>query len=171
MEPRSSNMSVLAPPVFDEENYQVSVVKMQAYMKGCEHWEPVKEDYEVTPLPNNPTINQIKMNNERTNEKAKAKACLYALISPAIFNRIMAFGSKKLQLKDSESIKEYSDKLIDITNKVRVLGTDLSNTRMVHKILVFVLEKYEATISSLEKTKDLTQLRVVELISSLQAQE
>lgn len=41
----------------------------------------------------------------------------------------------------------------------------------MQKILVSVPKKYEATIASFENTKDLTQLRVVELISALQAQE
>ncbi|KAH1091265.1 hypothetical protein J1N35_018522 [Gossypium stocksii] len=35
------------------------------------------------------------MHKERTTRKAKAKSCLYASVSPAIFNRIMAFGSMK----------------------------------------------------------------------------
>ncbi|XP_016669911.2 uncharacterized protein [Gossypium hirsutum] len=170
-------------------------------MEGCDYWEAIEEDYEVTPLPNNPTMNQIKMHKERTIRKAKARSCLYASVSPAIFNRIMAFGLAKeiwdyfkaeyqgderiksmkvlnlireferLQMKESESIKEYSDKLIDIANKVRACGADLSDSRLVQKILVSVPEKYEATIASFENTKDLTQLKVVELISALQAQE
>ncbi|XP_016716634.1 uncharacterized protein [Gossypium hirsutum] len=198
MESRPSNLSILAPPVFDGENYQAWVVKMQAYIEGCDYWEVVEEDYDVTPLPNNPTMNQIKMHNERTTRKSKEKSYLYASVSPAIFNRIMAFGSAKeiwdylkaeyqgderiksmkvlnlirkferLQMKESESIKEYLDKLIYIANKVRVLGTDLSDSRLVQKILVFVPKKYEATITSFENTKDLTQLRVVEFISTLQ---
>ncbi|XP_016747159.2 uncharacterized protein [Gossypium hirsutum] len=201
MESGSSNLSILAPPVFDGENYQAWAVRMQAYMEGCDYWEVIEEDYEVTPLPKNPTMNQIKMHNERTTRKTKARSCLYASVSPAIFNRIMAFGSTKeiwdylkvdyqgderiksmkvlnlireferLQIKESESIKEYSDKLIDIANKVRVLGADLSDSKLVQKILISVLEKYEATIVSFENTKDLTQLRVVELISALQAKE
>ncbi|KAK5812690.1 uncharacterized protein LOC108468623 [Gossypium arboreum] len=198
MESRPSNLSILAPPVFDGENYQAWVVKMQAYIEGCDYWEVVEEDYDVTPLPNNPTMNQIKIHNERTTRKSKEKSYLYASVSPAIFNRIMAFGSakeiwdylkaeyqgderikcmkvlnlirkfKRLQMKESESIKEYSDKLIYIANKVRVLGTDLSDSRLVQKILVSVPKKYEATITSFENTKDLTQLRVVEFISTLQ---
>ncbi|XP_016667265.1 uncharacterized protein [Gossypium hirsutum] len=86
-----------------------------------------------------------------------------------VLNLIKEF--KRLQMKEFESIKEYSDKLIEIANKVRVLRTNLSDSRLVQKILVSVLEKYEATITSFEKTKDLTQLRVVELISALLAQE
>ncbi|KAK5836245.1 hypothetical protein PVK06_012019 [Gossypium arboreum] len=118
-------------------------------------------------------MNQIKMHKERTTRKAKAKSCLYASVSPAIFNRIMVFGLaneiwdyfkaeyqgderiksmkvlnlirefERLQMKESESIKEYSDKLIDIANKVRVLGTDIFISRLVQKILVPMPEKYE----------------------------
>ncbi|KAG8492161.1 hypothetical protein CXB51_009591 [Gossypium anomalum] len=147
MESGSSNMSVLTPPLFDGENYQAWVVRMQAYIEGCDYWEVVKEDYEVTPVLNNPTMNLIKMHKGRTNGKAKAQACLYALVSLVIFNRIIVFGSVKeiwdyfkaeyqrnervksmkvlnlireferLQMKDFESIKEYLDKLIDISNK------------------------------------------------------
>ncbi|KAH1047408.1 hypothetical protein J1N35_038192 [Gossypium stocksii] len=201
MESGSSNLSALAPPVFDGENYQAWVLRMQAYVEICDYWETIEENHEVTPLPNNPIMNQIKMHNERTNRKAKAKAYLYVAVSLAIFNRIMAFGSvkeiwdylkaeyqrderiksmkvlnlirkfKRLQMKYSKSIKKYSDKRIDISNKVRVLGIDISDSRLVQKIHVSVLKKYEVTIASLENTKDLTQLRVVELISSLQVQE
>ena len=94
-------------------------------------------------------MNQIKIHKDKTTRKAKAKACLYAAVSPAIFSRIMACqsvkaiwdflkaeyqgderikGIKVLNLireferlmKESETIKEYSDKLIGIANKVSV---------------------------------------------------
>ncbi|KAA3467572.1 UBN2 domain-containing protein [Gossypium australe] len=64
-------------------------------LKRIELLHGMNEDYEVTALLNNPTMNQIKRHNERTTGKAKAKACFYASISPTIFNRIMAFGSAK----------------------------------------------------------------------------
>ncbi|XP_017617733.1 kinesin-like protein KIN-7K, chloroplastic [Gossypium arboreum] len=185
MESGSSNLSILAPPVFDGENYQACAVRMQAYMEGCDYWEAIEGDYEVTLLPNNPTVNQIKMHKERTTRKAKnygfgsvkeiwdyLKAEYQGderIKSIKVLNLIREL--ERLQMKESESIKEYSDKLIDIANKVRVLGADLSDSRLVQKILVSVPEKYEATIASFENTKDLTQLRVVELIIALQAQE
>lgn len=69
-------------------------------------------------------------------------------------------------MKDFESIKEYVDKLIEIANKARALGT-----RLIQKILVLVLERYETTIASLENTKDLSQLKMIDLVSALQAEE
>ena len=52
-------------------------------------------------------------------------------------------------MKDSESITEYSDKLIEIPNKARALGIDLSDSRLIQKILVSVPERYKATIAFL----------------------
>ncbi|KAH1123010.1 hypothetical protein J1N35_006170 [Gossypium stocksii] len=97
MELGSSNLSILALLVFDGENYQAWAMRMQAYMKGCDYWEVVEEDYEVTLLLTNLTMNQIKLHKGRTIKKAKAKAnaCFYATISPTIFNRFMVFGSTK----------------------------------------------------------------------------
>ena len=72
-----------------------------------------------------------------------------------------------LQMKDSETIKEYLTKLVDIANKVRMLGTNLSNNRLVQKILVSLSERYEATIASLENTINLSQIKLAELVSAL----
>lgn len=71
-------------------------------------------------------------------------------------------------MKDSYYIKGYLDKLIETTNKVRALGTNLYDNRLVQKIFVSMIERYEATIASLENTKDLSQIKVIELVSALQ---
>ena len=174
---------------------------MQVYMEGCDYWEAAEDDYDVAALPDNPTLNQIRHHKEMKTIKAKAKACLYAAVSPAISSIIMACDSAKkiwdflkaeykgdekiksmkglnlvkefegLQMKEFEIIKEYSTKLVDIANKARMLGTDLSNNRLVQKILVSLPERYEATIASLENTKNLSQIKLVELVSVLQEPE
>ncbi|PKI58594.1 hypothetical protein CRG98_020983 [Punica granatum] len=58
--------------------------------------EAVEEDYEVAPLPNNPTMAEIKLHKEKKTRKAKAKSCLYAAMSPTIFNRIMRLELAKV---------------------------------------------------------------------------
>ncbi|CAL5368182.1 unnamed protein product [Camellia sinensis] len=74
-------------------------------------------------------------------------------------------------MKESETIKEYSEKLYGIVNKVRLLGTDFSDSRIVQKILVTIPEKFEATISSLENSKDMSSITLAKLLNALQAQE
>ena len=80
MEVGSSGFSAIAPPMFDGENYQAWSVRMQAYLEGCDFWEAIEEDYEVAPLLDNATINQIRYHKERVTRKAKAKSCLYAAV-------------------------------------------------------------------------------------------
>ena len=86
-----------------------------------------------------------------------------------VLNLIKEFEMQKM--KESETIKEYSDKLLSIANKVRLLGSEFTNSRIVQKILVIVLENYEASITSLENTKDLSKITLSKVLSALQAQE
>ena len=74
-------------------------------------------------------------------------------------------------MKDSETIKEYFEKLMGIANKVMLLGKDFSDERVVQKILVTLPEKYESKISSLEESKDLSSISLAELVNTLRVQE
>ncbi|KAA8550126.1 hypothetical protein F0562_001810 [Nyssa sinensis] len=197
----SFSFSSIAPPVFDGENYQIWAVRMETYLDAMDLWEAVEEDYEVLPLPDNPTMAQIKNHKDRKTRKSKTKACLFVAVSSTIFTRVMSLKSAKAiwdylkteyegnerikgmqvlnlirdfelqKMKESETIKEYSDKLQSIANKVRLLGSDLHDSGIVEKILVTVPEKFEATITTLENTKDLSKITLAELLNALQAQE
>ena len=69
-------------------------------------------------------------------------------------------------MKESEFVKEYFDRLLSIANKVRLLGSVLNDSR-----IVTVPERFEATITTLENTKDLSKISLAELLNALQAQE
>ena len=86
-----------------------------------------------------------------------------------VLNLIRDFELQKM--KESESVKEYSDRLLSIANKVRLLGSVLNDSRIVEKLLVTVPKKFEATITTLENTKDLSKISLTELLNALQAQE
>ena len=73
------------------------------------------------------------------------------------------------RMKESEIVKDYTDKLLGIVNKIRLLGGDFADSRIVEKVLVVVLEKYEASIVSLENTKDLSKITLAEVVHALQA--
>ena len=86
-----------------------------------------------------------------------------------VLNLIRDFEMQRM--KESKTIKDYSDRLLDIVNKVRLLGIDFSDSKIVQKILVTIPEKFDATISSLENSKDVSSITLVELLNALQAQE
>ncbi|XP_050937962.1 uncharacterized protein LOC127148417 [Cucumis melo] len=152
----SSNFSSISPLIFDGDNYQVWAVRMKAYMEALDIWEAVEENYEIPALPDNPTMAQIKAQKEKKTKKSKAKACLFAVVSSTIFTRIMT-------LRSTYEIWNYL--------KSELLGFEFKDSRIVEKILVSVPEKFEASISTLENTKDLTQITLAEILNALQAQE
>ncbi|XP_014503181.1 uncharacterized protein LOC106763509 [Vigna radiata var. radiata] len=86
-----------------------------------------------------------------------------------VLNLIREFELQKM--KESKTIKEYCKRLLNIANRVRLLGSKLKDSRIVEKILVTVLERFEATITTLENTKDFSKITLAELLNSLEAQE
>ena len=55
METESSFLQVTLP-IFDGENYDLWSVRMETYLDALDLWEAMEEDYEVPPLPKNPTM-------------------------------------------------------------------------------------------------------------------
>ncbi|XP_049381416.1 uncharacterized protein LOC125845984 [Solanum stenotomum] len=183
-----ASFSPIAPPVFDRDNYQIWAIRMETYFDALNLWEAVEEDYDISALPNNPTISQIKAHKEKKTRRSKAKACLFVAVLSTVFMRIMSlktakkvwdylkeeyYGDERIKgmqvlnlirefelqkIKESETVKKYSDRLLNIANKVRLLGSTFSDSRIVQKILVTIPERYEATITTLENTKDLSKI-------------
>ncbi|KAL4332512.1 hypothetical protein GQ457_07G009650 [Hibiscus cannabinus] len=138
--------TALAPPIFDGVNFHVWTARMEAHLEANDLWEAVEEYYEVPPLPGT--------NQESQGEEVKEIK-----------------GKSHIKMKDSYTVKEYFDKLLAITNKVRLLGSEFLDSSLVQKILVTVPKKFEATISTLENTKDMPKIGLIDLKNSLQAQE
>lgn len=76
-----------------------------------------------------------------------------------------------LKMKEDEVMKDYVDKLMKIVNQVRLLGAELSDARIVEKVLVSIPERFESKILALEESKDLTAMSLQELVNALQALE
>nr|KYP64080.1 Retrovirus-related Pol polyprotein from transposon TNT 1-94 [Cajanus cajan] len=174
---------------------------MEAFLDANDLWDAIEQDYNIPTLPANPTLAQIKNQKEMKQRKSKAKASLFAAVSPTIFNRIMTLKTAKeiwdflkqeyegnervkgmqvmnlirdfemQRMNESETIQQYADRLLAIANNVRLLGTDFPDSRIVQKILVTLPEKYEAAISSLEISKDMSSITLAEVLNALQAQE
>ncbi|XP_047260382.1 uncharacterized protein LOC124893422 [Capsicum annuum] len=84
-------------------------------------------------------------------------------------NLIREFEMKRM--KESEIIKDYADQPLDLANKVRLFGKDFIDERIAQKILITLPKKYEATISFLENSKNLSSITLAELVNTLHALE
>ena len=72
------------------------------------------------------------------------------------------------KMKRFKSIREYGDWSMIIVNKIKMLGEELFDKRVMGKVLVRLLETFESKISSLEDSKDLSQITFAKLINALQ---
>ncbi|XP_031131830.1 uncharacterized protein LOC116033212 [Ipomoea triloba] len=150
-----NNVSQMSPPIFDGENYQAWAVRMTVHLEASDLWQAIDEDYEVTPLPANPTMAQMKLHKEKTLRKSKAKACMFSVVSSSIFTKDIWDYLKKeyqgnertrnmqtlnlirefemMKMNEAETIKEYSNTLLGIANKIRLLDKDFPYDRIVKK--------------------------------------
>ncbi|XP_017239473.2 uncharacterized protein LOC108212259 [Daucus carota subsp. sativus] len=172
---------------------------MKSYLKAMSLWETIESDVELTILPQNPTAAQIKKRDKEAAREAKAFSCIHSAVSDGIFTSIMTCESPKeawstlkeefignaktklmqilnlkrefemQRMKGNETIKEYVSKLMSIVNQIRLFDESFARERVVDKILVSVPEKYESKISSLEDSKDLSKITLVELVNALSA--
>nr|CAN72453.1 hypothetical protein VITISV_008931 [Vitis vinifera] len=76
-----------------------------------------------------------------------------------------------MKMKDDESIKDYSGRLMDVVNQIRLLGEAFTNQKVVENIMVSVPQNFEAKIFAIEESCDLQTLTIVELTSKFHAQE
>ena len=150
---------------------------------------------------NNPTLNQIRAYEEEEAKALRALSYIHVVVSEPIFTRIIACETPKeawdklkemylgsdrirqmqilnmkrqfevLRMKDNEFVKEYVDRLMEVVNKIRLLGEDLTDQKVVEKVLVSLPERFESKISSLEDSKDLTKISLADLVHAFQAQE
>ncbi|XP_061374818.1 uncharacterized protein LOC133317042 [Gastrolobium bilobum] len=80
----------------------------------------------------------------------------------------------KAEYKGDERIRgmqEYSERLLSIASQISLLDSSLLELRIVENILVIVPEKFEAIITSLENTNDMSSITLAGLLIALQAQE
>lgn len=79
-----------------------------------------------------------------------------------VLNLLHEFELRRMQ--ESEIMKEYSDRLLNITNCVRLFALTFNNSSIIENFLVKVPKKHEATSTTLENTKDLSYITLVELL-------
>ena len=129
-------------------------------------------------LPIDPIITQIKNHRKATRRRFKAKTCNHLAISKAILTRIMVCDNAKqiwdalreefqgndkikqmkvfnlirkfelLRMKETKIIKEYSKRILNVVNKIKLMGKELLDKRAVEKVLMSLPNKLEQNFFS-----------------------
>ncbi|XP_031278895.1 uncharacterized protein LOC116137347 [Pistacia vera] len=175
----------LTPPIFNGDQYHIWAVKMKTFMRGQGLWQYVEEDKQPPALGPNPSLSQIRLHDEEATKSPRALSHIHAAVTEQVFTRIVAYEATKeawdklkeefggsdttrnmhilnlrrefemLKMQESESVKEYVDTLMNVVNKIRLMGEEMTDKRIVEKVLVSLPERFESKISSLEDSKDL----------------
>ena len=72
-----------------------------------------------------------------------------------------------LEMKSSEGVTEYFYRVMIVANKMRVYGEEMEDVKIVEKILRTLTEKFNNIVCCIEESKDIDNLSVDELQSSL----
>ncbi|XP_021907256.1 uncharacterized protein LOC110821645 [Carica papaya] len=190
-----------APPHFNGENYHVWALKMEIHLQSLNLWDVVLNDTEPPPLRDITSLTQIKRHEEELMKKHRALACIHSAISDMVFSRIMPYKTPKLawdkireefeggtrsrrtkllklkaefvmlRMREDEALRQYASKLMDVVNKIRLLGENFPDSRVVKHILICLLARFESKISVLEELNDTDTITAVELMNKLESQQ
>jgi hypothetical protein len=70
-----------------------------------------------------------------------------------------------MRMSDGERLDGYRVKFFAIVNNLKSLGEDVSETRIVQKLLMSLSRRYKSIVSIIKETRDLDVLRVEEVIA------
>ncbi|KAK2986205.1 hypothetical protein RJ640_001284 [Escallonia rubra] len=164
-------------------------------------WESVIEGFTEPHTTEGMTENQKKKLDEKRQKDASTLSLIQRNVTDPIFPRIMRVESAKeawetlrnefqgddkvraiklqslrkdlenMKMKEDESLKDYSSRFLELINQMKTHGEDISDQRVVEKILISLPEKFDHIVAVIEKTKDLSTLSVQEVMASLKSYE
>ncbi|XP_059658882.1 uncharacterized protein LOC132305224 [Cornus florida] len=142
-----------ALPIFDGENYDFWYVKMKTIFPSYDLWDYVEDEQQLK---------------DQKKKDAKALGLIQQEIADTIFPRIINASKAKEAWDILE--KEYKGST-KVVNQMKTYGEDISNQRIIEKILISLPKKYDSIVTVIEETKELENLSVEELMGSIKAFE
>ena len=186
-------------PIFNGENYKFWSIKMKVVLQATQHLCNVVEN--GIPKDGETVSTSTSTQVDWPQRDAEAFAKIHFAVTDTIFPRIMNATTAKqawdilkaefegnekttairlqslrrefenLKMKDGETVKDYSSRVIKLVNELKSNSESITDQRVVEKMLVTLSEKFDTVVTVIEESKDLTQLSISELIASLQIHE
>ena len=191
------SQSLNVPPYFDGNNYAFWKVRMRAFLCSIDDtvWDAVELGW-TRPEAAKSTGNKAAL--EAANANGKALNAIFCGVSLDEFHRISHItvakeaceilettyeGTKKvkdtklqmlttkfkeLKIGDDESFDSFYGKLNEIMIAKLNLDEKIKDAKVVRKILRSLSESFRAKVTAIEESKDLDEIKIQELIGSLQ---
>jgi len=184
-------------PSFDGTNYGYWKARMRFFLKSIDVWKIVETSW-IKPEETD-EITVIQTSARLSNDKALYALCQALL--PSEFVRISnceiakdawqilettyegtkLVKSVKLQMLiskfeeikmlEDETIGEFYTKISDLRNSMVSLGKQISDVKLIRKILRSLPERFRIKVTTIEESKDLKEMKIEELVGSLQTYE
>jgi uncharacterized lipoprotein YehR (DUF1307 family) len=183
---------------FDGRNYAYWSDRVKTYLTalGVDIWYSVVNGYVI---PNNAPTDPNEKKLMSCN--SKARHVILASLTPTIAIKVMGCKTAKevwdklkniyegdpkvkqvklqrhraefenLNMNEKEDIATYLLRVDEVVNAIRGLGEELDESLVVQKVLRSLLLKYDAKVSAIEETRDLTKMTMDELHGILMAYE
>ncbi|XP_022853638.1 uncharacterized protein LOC111375079 [Olea europaea var. sylvestris] len=74
-------------------------------------------------------------------------------------------------MKESEKVSDYISRVVTVANQMKRFDEDVTNLKVIKKILISVSEKFDHMVTAIEESKDLEDMTIEELSESLEAYE
>jgi hypothetical protein len=182
---------------FDDTNYGNWKARMQFFLKSIDCWNIVETGWTK---PADLTLELvIEKNAPLSNDKALHALC--QALSPSEFARISnsEFAKKawqilettyegtklvkstklqmliskfeEIKMLEDETFGEFYSKISDLRNQMVSLGKTVLDVKLIRKILRSLPERFRMKVTTIEESKDLEEIKIEELVGSLQTYE
>ena len=192
--------SLIIPPLFDGTNYAYWKVRMRAFLQslGDKVWLAVEVGGKK---PEEPSVTWDDAKIKASNFNSRVLNALFSVVTNEEFKKISSTDNAKeawtilqntfegtkavknsklqrfttsfeeIRMDEDELFDEFFVKLKDIVNSTFNLGEQISEPKIVKKILRSLLERFHDKITAIEESKDLDSIPLTESIGNLQTYE
>jgi uncharacterized coiled-coil DUF342 family protein len=78
---------------------------------------------------------------------------------------------EEIKMLEEETFREFYSKMSDLRNSMVSLGKPISDVKLIRKILRSLPERFWIKVTTIEESKDLEEMKIEELVGSLQTYE
>jgi hypothetical protein len=78
---------------------------------------------------------------------------------------------EEIKMLEEETFGEFYSKMSDLRNSMVSLGKPISDVKLIQKILRSLPERFRIKVTTIEESKDLEEMKIKELVGSLQTYE
>jgi hypothetical protein len=184
-------------PTFDGTNYGYWKARMRFFLKSIDCWNIVEIGWTK---PEDTTLETVPLKNTRlSNDKALHALC--QALSPSEFAKISNCVSAKeawqilettyegtklvksaklqmlisrfeeIKMLEEETFGKFYSKVSDLRNSMVSLGKPILDVKLIRKILRSFPEHFRIKVTTIEESKDLEEMKIEELVGSLQTYE